>query len=68
MTLFGIGWVIWEKGFAKMIVPATWRYGTRENVESMVNTLVKESMKRLMPELVKETLKENWKRWIERQQ
>lgn len=49
LCYFGIGWVIWEEGFAKVIVPA--RYGNpghkiRNMVSAMLEQLVEERVER----------------------
>ena len=40
MSYFGIGWIIWEEDFAKMIFPA--RYTTTEYIfEELINTAIR---------------------------
>ncbi len=51
LCYFGIGWVIWDEGFAKVIVPA--RYGNpgykiRKMVDTMVSRLVEERVEKLI--------------------
>jgi len=44
MSFFGIGWVIWEEGFAKMIFPA--KYTSTESVfEELINTALRLKLK-----------------------
>ena len=59
MSFFGIGWIIWEEGFAKIIFPA--RYTTTDYIfEDLINTALrvkleekKEEIKREIDKIVK---------------
>ena len=68
MSFFGIGWIIWEEGFAKIIFPA--RYTTTDYIfEDLINTALrvkleekKEEIKREIDKIVKldKFIEESW--------
>jgi len=57
LTLFGIGWIIWEKNFAKLIIPARMR-NTYQKVESLINYLIEKRISEITEEILNRKLTE----------
>jgi len=63
LSYFGIGWVIYDTNFAKVIVPAKF-CSAGNHISSLVNFLVEEKVKKRIEELEKSAI-ENIKKWRE---
>ncbi|HDH45000.1 MAG TPA: hypothetical protein ENG66_06400 [Thermococcus sp.] len=61
MALFGIGWVVYEKGFSKLIIPSRMR-DTFGKVEELVNYLIEKRMEKLVEDVVNRKLSDFLKR------
>jgi len=57
LTFFGIGWVIWEDGWAKLVVPAKMKRNL-ERVEQTINYLISKKLEKLIEEKVNKSLKD----------
>ncbi|OYT41346.1 MAG: hypothetical protein B6U78_03060 [Candidatus Aenigmarchaeota archaeon ex4484_224] len=62
LALFGIGWVVWESGFAKLILPAKYYETGDWKLKEMIDILLNEKFK----EVVEDVVKERWKEWIKK--
>jgi len=57
LTLFGIGWVVWGKGFAKIVVPARMR-DISYRVDHLVNELINVKLKGVIEDAIQKKLTE----------
>ena len=64
MALFGIGWVLFDKNFAKIILPARFYDTQKYKIKELVDVLLNQKFK----EVVDEVFKERWKSWLKERQ
>lgn len=60
MALFGIGWILFDKNFAKIILPARFYDTQKYKIKELVDVLLNQKFK----EVVEEVFKERWKSWL----
>jgi len=64
MALFGIGWVLFDKSFAKIILPAKYYETPKYKIKELVDALLSQKFKEVVEEVAKEKFNEKWKEWI----
>ena len=64
LALFGIGWIIWDDKFAKIIIPARYYPTSSETIRSIIDRLLERKFEETIGKVVKERFKEMWKEWI----
>lgn len=54
MAEFGIGWVVWEENFAKMVIPSHYQYPVH-SIMDIISHLVKKTVDKYLKEKMNET-------------
>lgn len=54
MAEFGIGWVVWEENFAKMVIPSHYQYPVH-SIMDIISHLVKKTVDKYLKEKTNET-------------
>jgi len=51
LCLFGIGWIVWGDGFAKMIIPSKIKF-TYDKIETLVNYLIDKKLSDIIDKMI----------------
>jgi len=64
MALFGIGWILFDKNFAKIVLPAKFYDTQKYKIKELVDVLLSQKFKEVVEEVFKERFNEKWKEWV----